>query len=59
MKKHMMRTITSRGRAVADLLTGKTSGRGKAQRAIENLLKLSKSTVSDQDLKALKTEGRD
>ena len=52
-------TITNRGKAVADLIPSKSSSRAKTQRAIENLLKLSKSTVSDQDLKAMKADGRE
>ncbi len=51
-------TITNRGKAVADLVPSKSSSRAKALQAIDNLLKLSKSTVSDQDLKAMKSDGR-
>ena len=51
-------TITNRGRAIADLIPSKSSSREKAKQAIDNLLKMSKRTVSDDVLKSLKESGR-
>ena len=51
-------TITNRGRAIADLIPSKSSRREKARQAIDNLLKMSKRTVSDDLLKSLKESGR-
>ncbi len=51
-------TITNRGKAVADLIPSKSSSREKAKQAIDNLLKMTKKTTSDDVLKSLKDSGR-
>lgn len=51
-------TITNRGKAIADLIPSKSSGREKAKQAIENLLKMRKKTVPDKVLKTLVGHGR-
>jgi prevent-host-death family protein len=51
-------TITNRGKAIADLIPSKSSGREKAKQAIENLLKMNKITVPDKTLKTLIENGR-
>lgn len=51
-------TITNRGKAVADLVPSKTSSREKAKQAIDNLLKMAKTTASDDVLQSLKDSGR-
>lgn len=51
-------TITNRGKAVADLIPSKSSSREKAKQAIDNLLKMTKTTVSDDVLQSLKDSGR-
>ncbi len=51
-------TITNRGKAVADLIPSKSSSREKTKHAIDNLLKMTKATVSDDVLQSLKDSGR-
>jgi len=51
-------TITNRGKAIADLIPSKSSGREKAKQAIENLLEISKKTLPDKTLKNLLESGR-
>ncbi len=51
-------TITNRGKAIADLIPSKSSSREKAKQAIDNLLKMTKKTASDDVLKSLKDSGR-
>jgi len=51
-------TITNRGKAVADLIPSKSSSREKAKQAIDNLLKMAKTTASDDVLQSLKDSGR-
>ncbi len=51
-------TITNRGKAIADLIPSKSSSREKAKQAIDNLLKMTKKTASDDVLKSLKNSGR-
>jgi len=51
-------TITNRGKAVADLIPSKASSREKAKQAIDNLLKMAKTTASDDVLQSLRDSGR-
>jgi prevent-host-death family protein len=51
-------TITNRGKAIADLIPSKSSGREKAKQAIENLLKMRKKTVPNKTLKTLIESGK-
>jgi prevent-host-death family protein len=51
-------TITNRGKPIADLIPSRAKSRLKAQAAINNLLKMNKPTVSCEDLKAMREEGR-
>ena len=51
-------TITNRGKPVADLIPSRAKSRLKAQSAINNLLQMKKSMVSDKTLKAMREEGR-
>ena len=51
-------TITNRGKPVADLVPSRSSGRLKAETAINNLLKIRKHKVSDSDLNDMKESGR-
>ena len=53
-------TITDRGDPVADLLPSRTASRQKVAAAIDNILRMSKTTVSvsDDRLEECKKEGR-
>jgi len=51
-------TITNRGKAIADLIPSKSSSLEKTKQAIENLLKMRKSPLSDEDLKSFRETGR-
>ena len=51
-------TITDHGKAIADLIPSKSSRREKAKQAIDNLLKMAKTTASDEVLQSLKDSGR-
>ncbi|WP_263080623.1 type II toxin-antitoxin system prevent-host-death family antitoxin [Endozoicomonas sp. Mp262] len=51
-------TITNRGKPIADLIPSRAKSRLKAQAAINNLLQMKKTVVSDEDLKAIREEGR-
>jgi len=51
-------TITDHGKAIADLIPSKSSRREKAKQAIDNLLKMTKKTTSDDVLQSLKDSGR-
>ncbi len=51
-------TITDHGKAIADLIPSKSCRREKAKQAIDNLLKMTKKTASDDVLLSLKDSGR-
>ena len=53
-------TITDRGEPVADLLPSRTASRQKVAAAIDNILRMSKTTVpvSDDRLEEYRKEGR-
>ncbi len=51
-------TITNRGKAVADLVPSKSVNRNKAKHAIENILKIKKSEVSNEVFSELREAGR-
>ena len=51
-------TITNRGKPIADLIPSRAKSRIKAESAINNLLKMKKHIVSDNDLKDMLSEGR-
>ena len=53
-------TITDRGEPVADLLPSRTASRQKVAAAIDNILRMSKTTVpvSDDHLEECRKEGR-
>jgi len=51
-------TITNRGKPVADLIPSRAKDRVKAKSAIDNLLKMKKHKISDDELKDLIAEGR-
>ncbi len=51
-------TITDHGKAIADLIPSKSSRREKAKQAIDNQLKMTKKTASDDVLQSLKDSGR-
>ena len=50
-------TITNRGNAVAELSPAFDAERQKAKTAIDNLMQMSKVTVSDEQLAALRQDG--
>jgi len=51
-------TITNRCKPVADLIPSRAKDRVKAKSAIDNLLKMKKHKISDDELKDLIAEGR-
>ncbi|MFT4926074.1 MAG: prevent-host-death family protein [Phenylobacterium sp.] len=51
-------TVTNRGNAVAEIIPTNVSQAHKTQTAIDNLLKMTKPTISDEILDELKSEGR-
>jgi len=51
-------SITNRGKAITDLVPSSSSRREKAKYAIDNRLKMTKSTVSDDVLQTLKGSDR-
>ena len=53
-------TITDRGEPVADLLPSRTASRQKVAAAVDNILRMSKTTVpvSDDRLEEYRKEGR-
>ena len=51
-------TITNRGKPIADLIPSRAKSRQKAKSAIENLLKMKKPIIRDDDLKELRESGR-
>jgi len=51
-------TITNRGKAIADLIPSSTKTQQKTILAIESILKIKKTTVSDKQLAELKERGR-
>jgi prevent-host-death family protein len=51
-------TITNRGKAIAALIPSQVHNRSIAQAAIDGILKLKKTTISNAALLQLKTEGR-
>ena len=51
-------TITNRGKPVADLIPSRAGNRIKARSAIDNILSLKRIAVSNEELDALKENGR-
>jgi len=51
-------TITNRGKPVADLIPSRAKSRLKTRAAIDNILNLKKTVLSDKELNELKEDGR-